>query len=307
MQFDTIMGSKKFCLFLLFFVWAGSCLNGISAQNHVLKKELEAYVCSCDAEIGIAVITDRQDTICVNNGRPYPMNSVLKLYQALAVAEVLQRRGIALDSCISIKREELHPKTYSPLREKYPSEDFSLSIGDLLKYALQESDNNACDLLFDRIIGMGDTEEYIRKLGVENFAIRVNERDMFENHEASSENWNYPLSAAIVIDKLFTRTLFQSVYQDFLKRTLVECRTGQNRLPKPLLQTGATIGHKTGTGFDSPAGLPQGINDVGFVTLPTGRHYAIAVFVKSSQGDMAATEQMIADISDIVYRYMTKH
>ena len=68
------------------------------AQDNILKSKLEHYIQSCRAEIGVAVIMDAHDTICVNNASPYPMNSVLKLYQALAVADVLQKRGVALDS-----------------------------------------------------------------------------------------------------------------------------------------------------------------------------------------------------------------
>ena len=51
-------------------------------------------------------------------------------------------------------------------------------------------------------------------------------------------------------------------------------------------------------------GFPQGINDVGFVKLPDGRHYAIAVFIESSCCDMDGTERMIADISSIVLKFM---
>lgn len=274
------------------------------ADGNALKAKLEHYVQSCHAEIGIAVITDVHDTVCLNNTCHYPMNSVFKLYQALAVADVLQKHEIALDSCIFIEHKELHAETYSPLRDRYPVGDFSLSIAELLKYSLQQSDNNACDILFDHIIGVEETDKYIRTLGVENFSIRVNERDMFQNHETANKNWTYPLVAASLIYKLFTESLYKPVYQNFLTEVLMECRTGEGRLAKPLLSTEAIIGHKTGTGFMSSSGLPQGINDVGFVSLPSGRHYSIAVFIKSSQHDMRETEQMIADISEIVYQYI---
>lgn len=276
----------------------------VYAKDNTLKSKLEHYIQSCHAEIGVAVIMDVHDTICVNNASPYPMNSVLKLYQALAVADVLQKRGIALDSCILIEPKDLYPGTYSPLRDKYPSGKVSLSIAELLVYSLQPSDNIACDILFDRIVGLEETDRYIRTLGVEDFAIRVNERDMFENHEVSRKNWNYPLAAATLIYKLFTESLYKPIDQKFLIETLVGCQTGEGRLAKPFLQTNVVIGHKTGTGFVSSNGLPQGINDVGFVKLPTGRYYAIAVFIKSSQKNMVETEQMIADISEMVYQYV---
>lgn len=94
-----------------------------------------------------------------------------------------------------------------------------------------------------------------------------------------------------------------NIFQRFLTKTLNGCTTGENRLAKPLLPTNAVIGHKTGTGFPSADGHPQGINDVGFVRLPNGRSYSIAVFVKSSRYDMEKTERLIADVSEIVWRY----
>ena len=49
-----------------------------------------------------------------------------------------------------------------------------------------------------------------------------------------------------------------------------------------------------------------GTNDIGFVQLPDGRHYTIAVFVKDSQESLQETERIIAEASDIVYRYMER-
>ena len=86
--------------------------------------------------------------------------------------------------------------------------------------------------------GIEATEKYIQSLGIKNFAIRVNEQDMYENNAASYKNWNLPLSAALLINKLFTEPLYDSVYQNFLKETLISCTTGKNRLSKPLVSRG---------------------------------------------------------------------
>ncbi len=301
-----MINRNVFCkaAFLLFSALMTSVICGARCSS--LEKELLYYVGSCHAKIGVAVITDTNDTVCVNNDRRYPMNSVMKLYQAMAVVETMQNKGISLDSLLFISDEDLHPETYSPMRDACPKGNFRISVAGLLKYSLQQSDNNACDILFDRIVGTNDTDGYIRSLGIDGFAIKVNEKEMFNNHELSVKNWNYPLSAAALINKLFTERLYLPVYNEFLMETLVSCNTGQKRLSAPLLSTGAVIGHKTGTGFTSPEGLPQGINDVGFVMLPDGRHYAIAVFIESSCCNMDETERMIADISGLVYKSFMK-
>lgn len=267
-----------------------------------MQMALENYVQTHDADIGIAVITDRGDTVCMNNDCRYPMNSVMKLYQAMAVADMMQRRGHRLDSMITVSRKEMDKDTYSPMRDRYPNGNFRISIAELLKYSLQQSDNNACDILFRHVIDITETDRYIRNLGISGFAISATEADMHADTSLVNGNWNHPLAAAMLINRLFTEALYDNTYQHFLTETLNGCTTGENRLAKPLLPTNTEIGHKTGTGFPSADGHPQGINDVGFVRLPNGRSYSIAVFVKSSRYDMKETERLIADISEIVWR-----
>lgn len=67
----------------------------------------------------------------------------------------------------------------------YPEGDIAVSVKELLKYTLQLSDNNACDILFDRIIGPAETDTYIRSLGITDFSIAVNEDTMHEDPEAA--------------------------------------------------------------------------------------------------------------------------
>lgn len=45
-------------------------------------------------------------------------------------------------------------------------------------------------------------------------------------------------------------------------------------------------------------------NDMGFVLLPDGRRYVIAVFITDSSATDAATARMLADISALVYRHV---
>ena len=90
---------------------------------------------------------------------------------------------------------------------------------------------------------------------------------------------------------------------DFIRKTMTACRTGLDRLPAPLAGTGAVLGHKTGTGDRNAQGRIIGLNDVGFVFLPGGRRYTIAVLVRDSAESDAATARIIADVSEAVYRY----
>lgn len=277
-----------------------------AAQTGDLVSRINGIIKGKKAQVGVAVILNGKDTVTVNNESRYPMMSVFKFHQALAVADSLQRNGQPLDAEVFIKKEELRPDTYSPLRDKYPEGEISLSVGELLKYTLQQSDNNACDILFACSGGPEATDRYIRLLGAADFSIVATEDAMHQDLSLCYQNWSTPLEAAGLFQKLFTRNLFEELYQEFLKRTLVECETGKDRLVKPLQGTGAVTGHKTGTGDRNAKGQIIGLNDVGFVRLSDGRHYAIAVFIKDSEETSPATAQIIADISEAVYLYLTE-
>ena len=130
---------------------------------------------------------------------------------------------------------------------------------------------------------------------------------MHRDLTACYRNWSHPRDAARLLEMLITRPLFRDAsLQEFIIRTMTECNTGPERLPKPLAATGAVIGHKTGSGDRNSTGALIGTNDIGFVQLPDGRHYTIAVFVKDSQESLQETERIIAEASDIVYRYMER-
>ena len=63
------------------------------------------------------------------------------------------------------------------------------------------------------------------------------------------------------------------------------------------------MAHKTGTA-GTRDGLTRATNDVGLVTLPDGRHLAIAVFVSDSRADEATREGVIAKVSRAVWDFM---
>ena len=123
------------------------------AQQYAdLQTRLADYVSRQDARVGVAVIVDGKDTIDVNGRRDFPMLSVYKFPQAIAVADYCRRLGIQIGDSLAISAEEMHANTYSPMYAKYGKNSLRLSVSELLAYSLQQSDNNACDILF-RLIG----------------------------------------------------------------------------------------------------------------------------------------------------------
>jgi beta-lactamase class A len=64
--------------------------------------------------------------------------------------------------------------------------------------------------------------------------------------------------------------------QHFLN-VMAQTRTGPNRLAGGLAP-GWAIAHKTGTGQEL-GGEQAGYNDIGIITAPDGKHYALAVMI----------------------------
>lgn len=254
------------------------------------------------AQVGVAVIFNGQDTLTVHNDSLYPMMSVFKLHQAMAVLHHLERQGLPLHTRVPIRKSQLLPDTYSPLRDKYPQGGISLPISELLTYTLQLSDNNACDILFEYIGGTAVADRYIRSLGITGFRICATEDEMHRDLTLCYQNRTSPLAAARLTEKIASDSLFSSPYQEFLRQTMLTCETGKDRLPQPLSGTQARIGHKTGTGDRNEKGEIIGFNDVGFVLLPDGTHYTIAVFIRNSSESEAVNAQVIARISEAVYQ-----
>ncbi len=269
-----------------------------------LEAEIREIIDAADAQVGVALIIDGKDTLAVDGGGRYPLMSVMKFHQSVALLRYMDICGTGLDHELEIDKRDLLPDTWSPLRDEFP-EGTVMTVAELLRYTLQMSDNNACDILFDRFLDPHATDSTLRSLGLDGFAIDATEDEMHRDPDRCFDNWTTPLSAAALMDRLAAGTL-PVADAESLKEILLGCRTGEGRLPSPLKGTSARIGHKTGTSDMDENGRWTAVNDVGFVQLPDGRRYSIAVMVKDSGLGFEATEKIIADISAAVYEALRR-
>lgn len=278
--------------------------TGVSSDYKAeLKKELTAIADSAKGDVGIALIYDG-DTLTVNNDAIYPMMSVFKLHQAVALCRMFEENGTSLDSVMTLRRSELDPDTWSPMLKDHSDEEISLPMRRLLEYTLIESDNNASNEMFVRLMPPAACDSVIAGIIPRgSFEIRFNEAEMQADHSRAYSNRTSPLGAAILIDRLFTDTLVGKSYQDFIKSALLRCQTGPDKISAALSEReGITIGHKTGSGYRDENGRLTASNDVAFISLPDGRHYSLAVFVKDFDGTDAEAAATIARISAAVIK-----
>lgn len=279
-----------------------------ASYSSIISDTISEIVASYPGEIGVAAIIDDSDTVAVNNRNIYPMMSVFKVHQALALCDDFDRRGISLDTLIAIRRDELDPHTWSPMMKDYSDSEFSLTVKDLLRYTLRQSDNNASNLMFGRLLGVEETDSFISTvIPRRDFRIAYTEAEMSADHRRAYSNSTSPLGAAELINRLFTDSLVSRDKQDFIMRTLGECETGKDRIAAPLLdREGVSIAHKTGSGYINEEGVLAAHNDVAYICLPNGTRYSLAVFVKDFKGNETQAAKAIAHVSAAVYSILSK-
>lgn len=283
------------------------CCFSLSAQQHPLMASLRTIIAGKQATIGVAVIFDGKELMTVNNQYHYPMLSIFKFHQALAVLDYIERHGENLRTELFVKKSELRPATHSPLRDRYPAGNFTITIGDLLRYSLSQSDNIACDLLFKHIGGAAVVNRYVERLGVKDVHIELTEAEMEQSDMEPSLNWCTPSSAVLLMETFLQNDLFPRNYKLFLERALIETTTGADKLKAGLPKKQVVIGHKTGSSGRNEFGVKMADNDLAFVLLPDGRRYSVAVFIMNSRESDRENAAITARISRAIYEYFITH
>ncbi len=299
----TVLGISLACIIALALFYQSVRHDGDTAlYSDMLTDTISEIISDCPGEFGVAVIVNSSDTIILNNESIYPMMSVFKVHQALAVCNDFDNKGLSLDSLVNIKRDEQNLQTWSPMMLEHTESEFSLTVKELLRYALVQSDNNASNLMFRYFVDVVKTDSFIATLIPRtSFQIAYTESDMSADHNKIYSNYTSPLGAAMLMDRLFTDSLVSREKQHIIKSTLAECMTGQNRIAAPLLELeGVSIAHKTGSGFINEKDELVAHNDVAYICLPNNIRYTLAVFIKDFKGNAAQASEIIAQISAAV-------
>jgi beta-lactamase class A len=269
----------------------------------VLEKKIDSICKTKKADIGVSILSiEGTESLTINKNKKYPMQSVYKLHLALAVLHEVDKGKLALNQAILVKKSDLLPNTWSPMRDKYPEGNVHLFLSEILSYSIANSDNNACDILFRLVGGPKVVHKYIRKLGIKNVSIKATEEEMSKNESVQFANTTKPFSAVQLLKKVYNEPILEKRTRDFLFRTLIETTTGPNKI-KGLLPQISTVAHKTGASGTNKEGITAASNDVGIVFLPNGKDFAIAVFVANSKENTAGNDRIIAEIAKAAYDY----
>lgn len=266
-----------------------------SAQDS-LKTRIEQIAKQSKGIVGVSILgIESRDTLNYNGNARLVLHSVMKLPIAMTVLNLVDKGKYKLDQKMKLAKNDMYPNTWSPLRDKYPTGG-EVTLGELLGYMVSQSDNCACDFLLKKLGGPENVENYIQSLGIKGINIVASEHDMAKAWEVQYTNWCKPAEMARLLDIFYQGKVLSKSSNDFLYKIMTETTTGLKRI-KGLLPADAVVAHKTGTSPTNDEGLSPATNDVGIITLPNGKHLAIAIFVCNSKADETTRELVIAQIA----------
>jgi len=146
--------------------------------------------------------------------------------------------------------------------------------------------------------GPQGVQAYLNDLSVSDLIVLNSEKEIGQDWQVQYRNFSTPDAAVALLRALHEKRGLSESSQALILKYLVESTPGAKRL-KGLLPAGTIVAHKTGTS-GAQKGITAATNDIGIITLPNGKHLAIAVFVSDSPADEAMREGVIAKISKSV-------
>ena len=242
----------------------------------------------------------------------YPQQSVSKLWVSIAALDAVDKGRVRLDDRVSLTRDDLtlfHQPIAALVRQ---SGAYTTTLSDLMFKAITTSDNTCNDKLMRSIGGPSAVRAVIDAKDLGRIRFYNGERALqsriagliwtpsysvgnafYEARDALplrlrraafnryvDDPYDGAAPSAIVdaLARLKRGELLSPQSTQRLLSIMGNTKTGANRL-KGGLAPGWHLSHKTGTG--QVLGAQQaGYNDIGILTAPDGRSYAVAVMIK---------------------------
>ena len=257
----------------------------------------------------------------------YPQQSVSKLWVAITALDAVDRGQVRLDDRVTLTRSDL-TLFHQPIAAKILGGGHTTTLGALMYEAITKSDNTCNDKLMRSVGGPSAVRAMIASKGLGSIRMYDGERALQSKIAGLTWSPSYSIGNAFyaarnALPLSLRRSLFQRYIDDpydgaapsaivnalaRLKRgqllspsstarllaTMGNTKTGANRL-KGGLKPGWSLSHKTGTG--QVLGATQaGYNDIGILTAPDGKSYAVSVMIKQTSTPLATRMTLMNNV-----------
>ena len=292
---------------------------------------------SFPGEVGIAVreIEDNGALMASWNGsRFFPQQSVSKFWVAITALQRVDAGQLDLDRRVTITRSDL-TLFNQPIAAQIGPNGYRTTLGSLLHRAITQSDNTCNDIVLRHAGGPAAVRAMLARNRLEGIRFGPGERllqagiagmrwnnafsvgrgfeaarrqvpaerrrSAFERYVDDPVDGATPEGITSGLARLQRGELLSRASTARLLRILAQVRTGPQRL-RGGLAPGWSIGHKTGSGqiFN---GVQAGYNDIGILTSPGGRHYAVAVMIGRTAAPNLRRMELMQDVTRAVIAY----
>jgi beta-lactamase class A len=291
--------------------FASERIGRSSPAQQALQERIAELGRAFPGEVGIAVRDIETGAVASWNGnRLLPQQSVSKFLVALTAFDAIDRGRLSLDKRVTIRRDDL-TLFHQPIRALVGANGYTTSLQNLLERAITQSDCTANDVVlwqaggptavraflanrqlaglrfgpgerlmqsgiagvtWNQAMSIGNGFEQARAL-----VPMATRRRLFNDYVANPIDGASPLAMTETLARLQRGELLSLRSTERLLAIMARTRTGRSRLAGGL-PAGWAIAHKTGTG-QVLGGEQAGYNDVGIITSPDGRRYAVAVLI----------------------------
>lgn len=295
----------------------------------VLQARLDALAAAYGEPVGIAVADLEAGWIAQVRGEEiFPQQSVSKLWVALAVLDAIDRGERRLEDVVVMGPAD-RSVFFQPVASRIVGGGYVTTLGELLSRALSESDNAANDKLIREVGGVEAVTAALDRKGLGGLRVGAYERDLQAGIAGLSWRseygigWNFQAARALLpeaerdaaleaylgdpadgvtpvaivkgLAAIHRGEALSPTSRAVMLEAMAMARTGPRRL-KGGLGAGWSLAHKTGTGQDW-RGASIGINDVGLMTAPDGRTYAVAVMIRRTFQPVPARLEFMQGVS----------
>ncbi|WP_340644772.1 class A beta-lactamase [Phenylobacterium sp.] len=303
-----------------------------------LSARIKALGRGFDGRVGIAIRdVDEGWTVAFDGDSKYPQQSVSKLWVALAALDAVDKGQMALGDTLVVRKDDLSI-FHQPLRKHVGDNGYPVTVVELIRGAIAQSDNAANDVLVGHVGGQAAVQAILDRHRLKGVWASPPEKDMqtriagldwkpeysfkhtfWEERdtlspEARSVNLAAylqdpydaatPVGLATGLARLKRGELLSPASTELLLGIMGETATGPSRLPAGLSR-GWTLAHKTGTGQVWGA-VATGFNDVGIMTAPDGHSYAVAVMIAQTRRPVPERQDLMAAVARAVVAHHDK-
>lgn len=306
------------------------------AAQRILDSRIQDIGRGFRGDVGIAVKDIQSGWSASFDGEThFPQQSVSKFWVALTALDKVDQGDFQLGDATTLGREDMTLFHQPIAGEIARSGRFTTTVSDLMHRALQQSDNTANDAVLRRAGGPEAVRGFLEKKGIKGVRFGPGERLMQSQIAGMSWSQSYsvgrafyaardavplatrraaieryiadpidgatPLGVVDALARLQKGELLSPASTQRLLSIMSNTKTGPQRL-KGGLSSGWRLAHKTGTG-QVLGGMQAGYNDIGILTAPDGRSYAVAVLIRRTSAPLPERMQMMQNVSRAVINY----